>query len=62
MVLRSDKPQAKPFRKWVTSEVLPTIRKTGSYSTPTRRQLPQVDAVTMGDSLEEVVAGWIGGL
>ncbi|MEO5368516.1 MAG: hypothetical protein H7833_00410 [Magnetococcus sp. DMHC-1] len=34
LVLRSDKPQAKPFRKWVTSEVLPTIRKTGRYETP----------------------------
>lgn len=32
VILRSDKPQAKPFRKWVTSEVLPAIRKTGSYS------------------------------
>ena len=32
VILRSDKPQAKPFRKWVTSEVLPSIRKTGSYS------------------------------
>lgn len=31
VILRSDKPQAKPFRKWVTSEVLPTIRKTGGY-------------------------------
>lgn len=31
VILRSDKPQAKPFRKWVTSEVLPTIRKTGTY-------------------------------
>ena len=31
VILRSDKPQAKPFRKWVTSEVLPTLRKTGSY-------------------------------
>ncbi len=30
LILRSDKPAAKPFRKWVTSEVLPTIRKTGS--------------------------------
>lgn len=32
VILRSDKPQAKPFRKWVTGEVLPTIRKTGCYS------------------------------
>lgn len=31
VVLRSDKPQAKEFRKWVTSEVLPTIRKHGAY-------------------------------
>ncbi len=33
VILRSDKPNAKRFRKWVTSEVLPSIRKTGSYST-----------------------------
>ena len=33
VILRSDKPEAKPFRKWVTSEVLPSIRKTGSYQT-----------------------------
>ena len=32
VVLRSDKPTAKKFRKWVTSEVLPSIRKTGAYS------------------------------
>lgn len=32
VILRSDKPQAKPFRKWVTSEVLPQIRKTGAYA------------------------------
>ena len=29
VIVRSDKPQARPFRKWVTSEVLPMIRKTG---------------------------------
>lgn len=31
LVLRSNKPQAKVFRKWVTNEVLPTIRKAGGY-------------------------------
>ena len=31
VILRSDKPQAKPFRKWVTTEILPTIRRTGGY-------------------------------
>jgi prophage antirepressor-like protein len=30
-IFRSNKPEAKKFKKWVTSEVLPTIRKTGSY-------------------------------
>ena len=34
VILRSDKPEAKPFRKWVTSEVLPSIRKTGGYRMP----------------------------
>lgn len=33
VVLRSDKPAAKKFRKWVTSEVLPSIRKHGIYAT-----------------------------
>ena len=33
VILRSDKPEAKQFRKWVTSEVLPTIRKHGAYVT-----------------------------
>lgn len=33
VILRSDKPQAKPFRKWVTSIVLPSIRKHGAYMT-----------------------------
>lgn len=32
VILRSDKPEAKPFRRWVTREVLPTIRKTGAYA------------------------------
>lgn len=31
VILDSRKPEAKKFRKWITSEVLPTIRKTGRY-------------------------------
>lgn len=31
-ILRSERPEAKRMKKWVTSEVLPSIRKTGSYS------------------------------
>lgn len=33
LILTSRKPDAKRFKKWVTHEVLPTIRKTGSYNT-----------------------------
>lgn len=33
VILRSDKPNAKAFRKWVTSTVLPSIRKHGAYIT-----------------------------
>lgn len=32
LILGSRKPEAKKIKKWVTSEVLPSIRKTGSYS------------------------------
>lgn len=31
VLMRSDKPKAKPFRQWVVSEVLPSIRKQGYY-------------------------------
>ena len=41
VVLRSDKPQAREFRRWVTSDVLPSIRKTGSYSNTEALALPQ---------------------
>lgn len=33
VIIRSDSEKAKPFRKWVTSEVLPSIRKHGVYMT-----------------------------
>ncbi|MFC3229369.1 Bro-N domain-containing protein [Marinibaculum pumilum] len=34
LILTSRKPAAKRFKKWVTAEVLPSIRKTGSYGAP----------------------------
>ena len=34
LVIRSNKPAAKAFRKWITSEVLPNLRRDGSYSLP----------------------------
>ena len=38
LILRSDMPKAKQFKRWVTSEVLPSIRKTGSYMTELKGQ------------------------
>ncbi|MFR1598902.1 MAG: Bro-N domain-containing protein [Coprobacillus cateniformis] len=32
LILSSKLPNAKKFKRWVTSEVLPTLRKTGSYT------------------------------
>lgn len=32
LILRSRKPQAQPFRRWVTHEVLPALRKAGTYT------------------------------
>lgn len=36
LIFRSNKPEAKAFRKWVTAEVLPAIRKQGSYTSPAK--------------------------
>ncbi|UAJ78358.1 Bro-N domain-containing protein [Leifsonia sp. ZF2019] len=33
LVIRSDKPEAARFRRWITHDVLPSIRKTGTYTT-----------------------------
>jgi anti-repressor protein len=41
LALASQAPGAKKFRRWVTHDVLPTIRKTGSYSLAVPRSLPE---------------------
>lgn len=40
LVLDSRKPIAKAFRKWITSEVIPSIRKTGKYELPKQEVTP----------------------
>jgi hypothetical protein len=40
LVFNSRKPGAKDFKRWVKHEVLPAIRKTGSYTSPTQPALP----------------------
>lgn len=52
LVLSSRKPEARPFRKWVTSEVLPSIRKSGTYST--LKSIPQVQEI--GSAIDVVFA------
>ncbi len=41
-ILGSKKPEAKQFKRWVTNEVLPSIRKTGNYSISQNFQLPKL--------------------
>lgn len=53
-ILKSRKPEAKAFKKWVTSEVLPSIRKTGSY-TPA----PTTNPVAQGLESLEVLARFL---
>lgn len=46
LVIRSHKSQAKPFRLWVTGEILPSIRKTGAYGL-TAFDIPQTKAAAL---------------
>lgn len=50
LILSSKLPSAKRFKRWVTSEVLPAIRATGSYIVSEKPALPQ-RSVTMDDYL-----------
>lgn len=42
VILRSDSPLAKPIQKWVTSEVLPAIRKSGGYIATSEKDSPEL--------------------
>lgn len=64
LVIRSNKPEAREFRKWITAEVLPTIRRTGRYEAaagqpPVVREKPLILTIAeMVRSLNErVTAG-----
>lgn len=49
LILRSDKPGAKTFRRWVTSEVLPAIRRTGQY---VPRELSRLELIEIARDAE----------
>jgi prophage antirepressor-like protein len=42
VVIRSDSPKAKPFRNWITGDVLPSIRKHGGYIAARRDETPEM--------------------
>lgn len=49
VILDSRKPEAKAFRKWITSEVLPSIRKTGSYAIEKPKELQIAEALVLAN-------------
>ena len=53
VILDSRKPQAKAFRKWITSEVLPSIRKTGAYSAQPKTPQTYLEALKSLVAAEE---------
>lgn len=54
LVLSSKLPTAKKFKRWVTSEVLPAIRKTGSYSIPHVTPNPHYRTRMIGTAVRDV--------
>lgn len=56
LIFRSTKPEAKKFRKWVTAEVLPSIRKTGAYVAPAARD----DDCASGALEDGTLTQWVG--
>ncbi len=44
LIIRSDKPKAREFRRWITHDVLPSIRKTGRYEARQQDQ-PQIEEI-----------------
>lgn len=53
VILRSDKPEARRFRKWVTGEVLPRIRRTGGYVPGSSPELIMANAVLIAQKTIE---------
>ena len=43
LILRSTLPEAKKFRRWVTSDLLPTLRKTGKYEIKKEEEIKQIE-------------------
>lgn len=50
LIFQSNKEQARKVRRWITGEVLPAIRKTGSYGTP--RELTRMELIELAHNAE----------
>lgn len=48
-IMRATSEQSRPFRRWVTHDVLPTIRQTGSYAQPAGMSFEEMTAHVMGE-------------
>jgi len=56
VIIRSDKPEARKFRRWITHEVLPAIRKTGVYATAEAAEKLLADPDFLIEALREIKA------
>lgn len=56
LVIRSNKPNARKFRKWITAEVLPAIRRTGRYAAPVQPELPLPDRAALPERSRSGIA------
>ena len=54
LIVASKLPAAKKFKRWVTSEVLPAIRKTGSYTVPKLEKNPKYRTRMIGTAVRDV--------
>lgn len=57
LVFKSRKPNAEAFTDWVTDEVLPTLRKTGSYEMPKQKQEKKKKNLSAANMLVKTVSG-----
>lgn len=45
LILRSDRPEARAFKRWITHEVIPSIRRTGQYGSAAPREMTKLEAL-----------------
>lgn len=62
VILDSRKPEARKFRKWVTSEVLPSIRKTGGYVSDVALDRVKTQLLATEETLEDIPLYTLGDL